>query len=696
MPVADKDAPVEYERADSREKGAKGKSSGKAKDLSHVPCKFFKVGSCTAGSSCPFSHSLPEPGQPKDVCAWFVKGNCKFGHKCALAHILPGQPMAMDRKNKKAAQMASASSKSSGTGGGGGNGGNKRSGGGGVGTNGAGGGGRGAGGLLSGSTAPTRPRPPMPPLKAAISPSAPAPPLKDTDFASFADVVGEDGKLPSAPATRKSGEGHSTPPSDSTTPSEKDKDKENEAEGEKPAPPHSPLPVSTPTAPRRLSVASPPTANDLGPIGSPSKHPSLQFSPGTSPFKASSPPGTFSAPGPQAIFKQPKPTQAGGVAMSLGAWGMGIGVRPNGVDGGESAVEEEDLEEFIPGSLSDLLTPEERSRRMSRTATNHLTTPTQPPIPAQGQTTHAHHRYSRSVPSASLLSIWSPDAYPSSPSGHLNAHLPPPGLGNGSPSSFTSASHNFGGRVGTLDVEPFGISLSPSNASAAFLPGLHHHYKNSKQQPPTMSRIAPSSLYSREFAAPPPAGPTASDGLALSPPRYNAFPSHPGFDSTHTDIYLQPEINGKGGAGGGAGVNGGEAFSPSTRALQSHAPGQSLPQGLAAGYSRIHARPAPVNLSGVGSVSPGATARDVLDSMMSRLSSYSVARSPGATSGFTSGPGGIGSMGEGVGRGTVAGAAIGGIGAGQRSVSGRSTLSPLSGPVLTGDVVDDDLFSMDG
>ncbi|KAG2351907.1 hypothetical protein BDR07DRAFT_1188014, partial [Suillus spraguei] len=60
-----------------------------AKDLSHVPCKFFKVGACTAGSSCPFSHNVQEPGQQKDVCAWFVKGNCKFGHKCALAHVLP-------------------------------------------------------------------------------------------------------------------------------------------------------------------------------------------------------------------------------------------------------------------------------------------------------------------------------------------------------------------------------------------------------------------------------------------------------------------------------------------------------------------------------------------------------------------------------------------------------------------------------
>ncbi|KAJ6456936.1 hypothetical protein C8R45DRAFT_773248, partial [Mycena sanguinolenta] len=60
-----------------------------AKDLSHVPCKFFKVGQCTAGSSCPFSHSLVEPDGQKDVCAWFANGHCKFGHRCALAHVLP-------------------------------------------------------------------------------------------------------------------------------------------------------------------------------------------------------------------------------------------------------------------------------------------------------------------------------------------------------------------------------------------------------------------------------------------------------------------------------------------------------------------------------------------------------------------------------------------------------------------------------
>ncbi|BGP39910.1 hypothetical protein JCM10450v2_003886 [Rhodotorula kratochvilovae] len=85
---------------------AQARKAAKAKDLSHVPCKFFKANSCTAGKACPFSHDLPVPGTSKPVCQWFAKGNCKFGHKCALAHVLPGQPMSFDRKNKRAAQQA--------------------------------------------------------------------------------------------------------------------------------------------------------------------------------------------------------------------------------------------------------------------------------------------------------------------------------------------------------------------------------------------------------------------------------------------------------------------------------------------------------------------------------------------------------------------------------------------------------------
>ena len=71
-----------------------------------------------AGSCPDLSSSSYAAAAKKEVCQWFLKGNCKFGHKCtiprsipymltqspgALAHLRPGEPMSMDRKNKKAA-----------------------------------------------------------------------------------------------------------------------------------------------------------------------------------------------------------------------------------------------------------------------------------------------------------------------------------------------------------------------------------------------------------------------------------------------------------------------------------------------------------------------------------------------------------------------------------------------------------------
>ncbi|EPY52730.1 zinc finger protein Cps3 [Schizosaccharomyces cryophilus OY26] len=58
------------------------------KSLQHVPCKFFRQGTCTSGKNCIFSHDL-ESAFEKTVCKYFQKGNCKFGSKCALEHILP-------------------------------------------------------------------------------------------------------------------------------------------------------------------------------------------------------------------------------------------------------------------------------------------------------------------------------------------------------------------------------------------------------------------------------------------------------------------------------------------------------------------------------------------------------------------------------------------------------------------------------
>ncbi|KAI6245687.1 hypothetical protein HI914_06191 [Erysiphe necator] len=56
-------------------------------NTSHVPCKFFRAGTCQAGNSCPFSH---DPASTTDnICKYFAKGNCRFGPKCANIHVLP-------------------------------------------------------------------------------------------------------------------------------------------------------------------------------------------------------------------------------------------------------------------------------------------------------------------------------------------------------------------------------------------------------------------------------------------------------------------------------------------------------------------------------------------------------------------------------------------------------------------------------
>ncbi|KAI9816565.1 MAG: hypothetical protein M1827_001697 [Pycnora praestabilis] len=58
------------------------------KNTSHVPCKFFRQGACQAGKACPFLHTI-DTTFDVTPCKYFAKGNCKFGAKCALAHVLP-------------------------------------------------------------------------------------------------------------------------------------------------------------------------------------------------------------------------------------------------------------------------------------------------------------------------------------------------------------------------------------------------------------------------------------------------------------------------------------------------------------------------------------------------------------------------------------------------------------------------------
>jgi hypothetical protein len=41
-------------------------------DTKHVPCKFFRQGTCQAGNACPFSHSL-DPVTQTQPCKYFQK-----------------------------------------------------------------------------------------------------------------------------------------------------------------------------------------------------------------------------------------------------------------------------------------------------------------------------------------------------------------------------------------------------------------------------------------------------------------------------------------------------------------------------------------------------------------------------------------------------------------------------------------------
>ncbi|KAI8148957.1 hypothetical protein BJV82DRAFT_530639 [Fennellomyces sp. T-0311] len=87
--------------------------SSKPSNLSHVPCKFFKQGTCTAGANCIFSHN-PDPTCESAVCKYFLKGNCKFGSKCALLHTMSpythdGRKLLSHRDNRNASSSPSAS-----------------------------------------------------------------------------------------------------------------------------------------------------------------------------------------------------------------------------------------------------------------------------------------------------------------------------------------------------------------------------------------------------------------------------------------------------------------------------------------------------------------------------------------------------------------------------------------------------------
>ena len=635
--------------------------------------------------------------------------------------------MSMDRKNKKAAQHAAASvaltlvgsdkvarKKRDGQGGNNALGRNNTL-------------------LAGGSTAPTRLLSPtstapatnrsLMPLKASISPSAPAPPLKDTDFASFAALDEMEGvQLSAPPAYGKS------PTSEAGTSSDAPKNGDRQAKTT-PSPISAPR-VTTAMAPSEFGpIGSPPSASrghrsaaglangTITPGNSP-RRPShlngvnLDASPQNAPGLVSSSP--FSAPGSQSVFINSSYV-GHGVAASLGSglamggrrgWGDGD-VSASPVKGGLSmlpssvqrpsllngdvraeyladldykgagqklsgAAEDGDMEDFIPGSLTDLLTPEERSRRMSKSGSNtkpHVSAltagaPSNSASDEQATTpigSRLGHRHSSSVPAPSLLgdtkSIWSgscvgplsgsPRVQPThraTPSASLASRF------EGLAVSGQQGAHDIGMSISmgsTGGASSLGVT-SLNNASAAFL-GLHHRYQKNKASQQTQLGVGGADTHglSRGFrGASGPFYPSGKGNLtpnhlsgmgsnsgypssAHAQPTLSQLPSYRGapspFDLTQPmhQAHHQPShpiatldnqahaaygvsrgsrLGGgvgqhgmKGGAGNGGGVEGemiaNPLLSPNTRALQAHAPGQSLPQGLAAGYSRIHALP---------------------------------------------------------------------------------------------------------
>lgn len=392
-----------------------------------------------------------------------------------------------------------------------------------------------------------------------------------------------------------------------------------------PSPPT--LPLNVPSAPRRPVL--PADAADLGPIGSPPRGSLSAHSPissGDSPQNAGIP-STFHAQTSLLTESRNRLGPGSGVPSSLGhthtqLWASDVPAQPlpspaiNLCVAGDRDIlsTDEDLEEFLPSSLTDLLTPSERSRRMSRThsgssrplnlndAPSPLTA-AHPHLP-QSQSHHANHRYSRSVPAPSLLgdvkSIWAErglatNGVPASPDKHSFGVAVAP-IGSGTPSPLKSSNGlgalNLGGTMTPSpnlfredSHSPSSSLLAPSNASAAFLPGLHHYY--SKMTSTATNGRAPSAGLGLGAAL-------ALSGLSRSP-------------LSHAPIHGPGADEGRASANNGAsiGLGLGEATSPSIRALQSHAPGQSLPQGLAAGYSRIHALPLTGSPSSLGGSSVG-------------------------------------------------------------------------------------------
>ena len=280
--------------------------------------------------------------------------------------------------------------------------------------------------------------------------------------------------------------------------------------------------------------------------------------------------------------------------------------------------DEDNGEDFLPSSLSELLTPRERARRLSRHNSSQQagsignamgwngTPPTTAGTPqtveyssswdARINPDHFLNRQAQSagaIAGGFLQNLWDDsgeDARKSKTgsgslalglsSANRTAKSPDSAGSNNQTSGLSSMFASRGQRPGvspsqpaTAPISDTGFTLGPSSASVAFLPSFG---------PRTSTLLDPVSRGNHSPSRPSPLHHyTQADGkqqVSNGSSRFAAVP-------TATAAGRSDKLT------SGFAAIGQPVVSPTVAALQSHAPGQSLPQGLAAGLSRIHLQP---------------------------------------------------------------------------------------------------------
>jgi hypothetical protein len=255
-------------------------------------------------------------------------------------------------------------------------------------------------------------------------------------------------------------------------------------------------------------------------------------------------------------------------------------------------------EEMIPGSLTELLTPRERARRLSRresgsapgvasgavgiragwvsSSGSGVETTGLGGIGSSGNSWDSRpnmdallHRQAMSagaVDGGFLRSLWDDAGEDARRTGRRDNTLSPPATASSAVGGLSSMFAGNGMNDGSLTAPPdTGFQLGPSNSSVAFLPSFTVHRS-------TMLGDHSSSLTRGNLHSPSRPSPLHRDTTTQAISSSNV-PVKDGQETHPVAHHLRPIL------------------SPGTRALETHAPGQSLPQGLAAGLSRLHVRP---------------------------------------------------------------------------------------------------------